>query len=68
MQPSDALINVYTDKEKMKNNLSSSPPNKDQSDMEDDFSSKTSGTGEEESSVSPFLLLIFHTSTGFQLR
>lgn len=31
MQPSDALINVYTDIEKVKNNLSSFPPNKDQS-------------------------------------
>lgn len=68
MQPSDALINVYTDIEKTKNNLSSFPPNKDQSEVDNDFSSKTRGTGEKESSVSPFLLLIFHTSTGFQLR
>lgn len=52
----------------MKNKLSFPHKiNKDQIEVDNDLSSKTRGTGEKQISLSPFLLLIFHTGTGFQL-
>lgn len=66
MQPNDALINLYIDIEKIKNHFTFPyQMKKDQIEVDNDFFSNTRDTEEKQSTLSPFLLLIFHMAQAF---